>query len=119
MLPMLRSCAKSGNDKPNGISLPNSDIASSANLPSTKSLAEFQGTIQANDHVPAAAQVNTSPAGAALVAAMQNHAPSGTAYAEGTIALATATVLPEAASAFPGPTWVSDRTPFWNQAIAT
>ena len=104
-------------DRPNGISLPNPGIASSANLPSTESSAEFQGTSQANDHGPAAAQVITSPADTALVAAMQNHAPSGTADAEGTIASATA--RPEAASAFPGPTWVSDRTPCWNQALAT
>lgn len=106
-------------DKPDGTSLPNPGIASSANLPSTESPAESQGTSQANDYGPAAAQVITPPADAALVAAMQNPAPSGTADAEGTIASATATALSEAASAFPGPTWVSNRTPYWNQAIAT
>ena len=103
-------------DKPDGTSLPNPGIASSANLPSTESPAESQGTSQANDHGPAVAQVITPPADAALVAATQNTAPSDTG---GTIASATATAPPKAASASPGPTWVSDRTPCWNQAIAT
>ena len=53
----------------------------------------------------------------ALVAATQNPAPFVTNDAEGSIATATATTLSEAAGASPGPTWVSDRTACWNQAI--